>query len=974
MRRWGMAYLGRSTFPKDVSEFELQRAFTFTHRERRDIRKAFRVKYRLAAALQLGFLRLTGNALASVAYVPTVVLHHLGRQFRGPVPDLATLRVLYRRKPTRFEHHRWAIEYSGLMKLDERGQAGLARELQERTHGTLSRPRLEQLAREWLFRCCYLIPSQRWVSQLVRRMARAVEADDYRELQRRTKADEVHGVLQKLLGPRPGASMTALEWLRRPPRRRSLKTMRELYDKYQWLERVIGHVQLPGIPRERQRVYARRFRRRRTADLADVRPTRRELEAVCFAAVTLATLADDLLRLVEIRIAAIWRWAYAIAAEQVTPQRVRRRGELLAEIRRLVVDPSVSDNVFRHEVAALVNPVTDVAPNTRAADVREVLCRNSRRIRPLIQLIVKLKLQADRTHDAWHALDWLRETYADGQDGLWLEPSSHWAGRWQPLIVGQDRRLALRAYEAATLWTVRRSLRNGSLWSPYGDEFSDPARNLMPVSVWQREAVGYRFRKGLPGSAETYTDQVQAALRAALAGLQDAVASDSVFIGYKDLYFARDEAEYLPSGLDLAQTRLYRRVGRVQFPVLLLELDAQVHFSWKLLGREPKNAEELLAVYAALLAAGTDLESRGIATMIRGVRESTVRRYMRLFESEPALRAANDALVHFARSHSIVNYWGTGYEASSDLLSLDASKQIYNARVDPKRRTHGIGSYTTVLDQWGIPYDQPLPLLQRQAGAAIEGVVRQRITPISRLAVDTHGYTDIANCTAKLSGFDLCPRLHDMREQWLHVPRGWPEMPELEQILRRDVNLDDIHAEYDNLTRIAASIVEGYTSATYLLERLGSAARGSRLHRAGSQLGQLWRTVYLCDYTAQADFRRSINRLLVRGESVHQLQRAIHYGPIRADRGRRREELALISGALTLLTNAVVAYNTWKLNEVVEARRKAGRAVPADDILAHIAPIAFGHINFRGIYRFPLDRYVDRLVPSMPAARKVIGR
>jgi len=51
-----------------------------------------------------------------------------------------------------------------------------------------------------------------------------------------------------------------------------------------------------------------------------------------------------------------------------------------------------------------------------------------------------------------------------------------------------------------------------------------------------------------------------------------------------------------------------------------------VHFSWKLLSREPKNAEELLGVYGALLAAGTDLQSRGVATMIRGVHESTIRR------------------------------------------------------------------------------------------------------------------------------------------------------------------------------------------------------------------------------------------------------------------------------------------------------------------------------------------------------------
>ena len=495
----------------------------------------------------------------------------------------------------------------------------------------------------------------------------------------------------------------------------------------------------------------------------------------------------------------------------------------------------------------------------------------------------------------------------------------------------------------------------------------------MPVNVWQNEAYGYRFRKNLPRTAEAYTDQIQAALRAALAGLQEAVERDAVCIGNKDLYFPRGEAEPLPEGLDLAQIHLYRKVGRVQFPVLLLELDAQVHFSWKLLGREPKSAEELLAVYGAVLAAGTDLESRGIATMIRGVRENTVRRYMRLFEAEPAMRAANDALVHFARSHTVSNHWGTGYEASSDLMSLDASKQIWNARVDPKRRTHGIGTYTTVLDQWGILYDQPLPLLQRQAGAAIEGVVRQRITPISRLAVDTHGYTDLAQGLAKLLGFDLCPRQHDMREQWLYMPRDWPEVPGLEPIIKRDVNLEDIHAEYDNLLRIAASIDEGYSSATYLLEHLGSAARGSRLHHAGTQLGQLWRAVYLCDYSAQPAFRRTINRLLVRGESVHRLQRAIHYGPIRAHRGRRRDELSLMSGALTLLTNSVISYNTWKLNEVIEARRLAGRGPPSAEILAHIAPIAFGHINFRGVYRFPLERYVDRLVPSIPVPLKAVG-
>jgi len=89
---------------------------------------------------------------------------------------------------------------------------------------------------------------------------------------------------------------------------------------------------------------------------------------------------------------------------------------------------------------------------------------------------------------------------------------------------------------------------------------------------------------------------------------------------------------------------------------------------------------------------------------------------MRLFESEPALREANDALLHFARSHSIVNHWGTGFEASSDLMSLDASRHLYDAPVDPKRRVHGVGAYQTVLDQWGIPYDHPVNPMSGSVG------------------------------------------------------------------------------------------------------------------------------------------------------------------------------------------------------------------------------------------------------------------
>jgi Tn3 transposase DDE domain len=57
---------------------------------------------------------------------------------------------------------------------------------------------------------------------------------------------------------------------------------------------------------------------------------------------------------------------------------------------------------------------------------------------------------------------------------------------------------------------------------------------------------------------------------------------------------------------------------------------------------------------------------------------------------------------------------------------------------------------------------------------------------------------------------------------------------------------------------------DGGCTATVVLERFGSAARGDQVHRAGQSLGQL-RTPYLCDYFSLPDFRRLPHRVLDRG-------------------------------------------------------------------------------------------------------------
>ncbi|SOZ19523.1 protein of unknown function (plasmid) [Cupriavidus taiwanensis] len=73
--------------------------------------------------------------------------------------------------------------------------------------------------------------------------------------------------------------------------------------------------------------------------------------------------------------------------------------------------------------------------------------------------------------------------------------------------------------------------------------------------------------------------------------------------------------------------------------------------------------------------------------------------------------------------------------------------------------------YTHVRDRWGIFYDQPILLNERQAGAAIEGVIRQGGSEdVAQLAVDTHGFTDFAMSLSRLVGFVLCATVPPARQ------------------------------------------------------------------------------------------------------------------------------------------------------------------------------------------------------------------
>ncbi len=163
---------------------------------------------------------------------------------------------------------------------------------------------------------------------------------------------------------------------------------------------------------------------------------------------------------------------------------------------------------------------------------------------------------------------------------------------------------------------------------------------------------------------------------------------------------------------------------------------------------------------------------------------------------------------------------------------------------------------------------------------------------------------------------------------------------------------------WDGLLRLGASVKHGWYPATETLDRFGSAAAGDPVFEAGDELGKLLRTLYLCDFLSNPVFRADILDLLNQGEAVHSLQRAIHNGGITAKHGRTTERLGAISRALTLLANIIMAWNTHRMQGVIDQ----AQTNHPDEVLSRLAPIGHKHINMRGTLKFELAPYASSLL------------
>ena len=161
------------------------------------------------------------------------------------------------------------------------------------------------------------------------------------------------------------------------------------------------------------------------------------------------------------------------------------------------------------------------------------------------------------------------------------------------------------------------------------------------------------------------------------------------------------------------------------------------------------------------------------------------------------------------------------------------------------------------------------------------------------------------------------------------------------------------------MLRIAGSLKLGTVKASELITSFLRSSKPSMVARALMELGRAAKTLHMLTYIDDENYRRHILTALNRGESRHAVARETFHGRRGEMRKPYREGQEDQLGALGLVVNAIVLWNTIYMEEALKYLQQRGFEAKEEDT-ARLSPLLYEHINFLGRYYFNLASSVQK--------------
>jgi TnpA family transposase len=936
---------------------------------------------RLGFAVQLCTVRFLGTFLDNPTEVPPGAAGVLAKQLG--ITDAADPLVRYLSSERRRDHTVEIRERQGYRIFAEPSrQWRLLRWLYALCWTGTDRPSvLFDQATAWLVTHKVLLPGASVLERTIARVRFRANSRLWRLLAAKITSDQKERLDALLVVPE-GARQSPMDRLRSGPTLQSTAELARATERLDEVRKLVaGLPRTDRLPKTRVLALARFAGAAKAQAVARLPDERRAATLLAFIRALEASAQDDVLDLFDLLVTRI----FVDAVRKGREARIRGLGDLdaaaftLSKVCALVLDGAVDAADLRAAVfaavpkAALEAAVAQVDSLIRPPDdpYFEELLAQHRRVRlffPHFARVVSLGAMP-AGQPVLKALQYLRKV-EDGRarDKSW--PTDFVPKSWEHRVI-KNGIVDRRAWSLCLVDRLRGSLRRRDVFGVPSLRFADPRIGLLDGASWEaaRPTVCRTLGKSQNAAEEIgrLTERLDQAFRSVAGNLPKnaSVRIEQTDAGDDLVLTGLDRLEE-PASLVALRDAVAARLPRVDLPELLLEIDARSGFAGAFThaSEADARARDLPTTVCAVLlaeACNTGLEPlvRPDVPALRRSRMSWVRQnYLRA----ETLTDANAKLVSAQNAIDLARRWGGGDVASADGMRFVVPVRTIHAGPNPKYfgSERGVTYYNLVSDQFTGLNAITVPGTLRDSLVLLSVVLEQEteLEP-TEIMTDTGAYTDVIFAIFWLLGYQFSPRIAD-----IGGTRFWRVDPAanygpLDKLAAHKAKTGIITENWDDFLRLAGSLKLGLVQAGGLMRTLQTKDRPTRLARGLEELGRIVKTLYLLAYIDDEAYRRRILTQLNRGEGRHQLARVVFHGKRGELRQRYREGQEDQLGALGLVVNAIILWNTIYMDAAITQLRAEGFEVRDED-LARLSPLGHEHINMLGRYAFILPDLVAR--------------
>lgn len=513
-------------------------------------------------------------------------------------------------------------------------------------------------------------------------------------------------------------------------------------------------------------------------------------------------------------------------------------------------------------------------------------------------------------------------------------------------------------------------LRRKEGFAKNSSKWGDLRAKLLTGEAWEQAKPTVLASLGLPEGANEHL----AARAALLDGTYREVASrlpanaQITFDEDGRLHFAALEPELEPASLLELRAAVNAMLPRVDLPEVLLEVfsrtGADQAFT-SVTGSEARLRDLHVTLAALLVAHGCNVGYTpvigGLDALKYGRLSHVDQTYLRL----ETYRAANAALISTQASIPLAQAWGGGLVASVDGMRFVVPVPSVYARPNPKYfgRRGGATWLNMINDQAaglggrvvaGTPRDSLYVLdvlYDRDGGIRPEMIV-----------TDTASYSDIVFGLLTLAGFTYAPQLADLPDQKMWRVDRAANYGAFQEAARGRVDLVRIERHWEDILRIIGSIHTGAVRAYDVIRMLSRDGRPTPLGDAIAHYGRISKSLHILRLADEPGYRRQIKTQANLQEGRHALARKIFHGRAGQLYQNYQDGMEDQIGALGLVLNALVLFNTRYMDAALDQLRTDGFDVRDEDV-TRLSPFVRHHVNMLGRYSFHLPDLPGGLRP-----------